>query len=62
MVYWPSLRPAWGRASWALMCASRLGSWHSPVTVDQKIRASRMASRSSSSALICRSGAVGKRP
>ena len=39
--------------------ALRLGSWHSPVTVTQKTRAARIASRSSSSGRISRSGALG---
>ncbi len=39
MVNWPSSSPVRGRASCAARWALRLGSWHRPVTVDQKIRA-----------------------
>ena len=52
------LRP---RASSAASVASRLGSSDSPVTVTQKISAARIASRSSSSERITRSGAFGRR-
>ena len=56
-----TVMPRRPRASSAARVALRLGSWQSPVTVAQKIAASRIASKSSSSARICRSGAVGKR-
>ena len=41
------------------MVAERDGSCESPVPVTQKMSAAAIASRSSSSARICRSGAVG---
>ena len=53
----PSAGP-WPRASQAAKCALRLGSSDRPVTVDQYSRAVRTASRSISSARICRSGAL----
>ena len=51
--------PALPRASSAASVAERLGSCESPVTVTQNSRAARIASRSSSSARISRSGALG---
>ena len=48
-------------ASSAASVAERDGSCESPVTVAQKTFASRIASRSSSSVLISRSGAFGSR-
>ena len=52
-------RQRWTKA--ATRSAVRLGSSLRPVPVTQKIRASRMASRSSSCASISRSGALGRR-
>jgi hypothetical protein len=49
------------RASSAASVADRLGSCDSPVTVTQKTRAARIASRSSSPVWISRSGALGSR-
>ena len=49
------------RASSAAIVAARDGSWHRPVPVTQKMSAAAIASRSSSSARIWRSGAVGNR-
>ena len=51
--------PDFARASRAAKVAPRLGSWESPVTVTQNTRAARIASRSSSSGRISRSGALG---
>ena len=48
-------------ASSAASVAERDGSCESPVTVAQNTRAERIASRSSSSARISRSGAFGSR-
>ena len=47
------------RASSAASVADRLGSCESPVPVTQKTFAARIASRSSSSGRISRSGAFG---
>ena len=49
------------RAASAVSVAVRLGSADRPVPVVQNTRAERMASRSSSSAVIVMSGAVGSR-
>ena len=56
------LQPGAGTRLMGLDMGGAAGLLQRPVTVDQKIPASLMAARSSSSALICRSGAVGNRP
>src|SRR2546423_5096868 len=56
----PILIPLRPRASSAASVAERLGSCDSPVTVAQKTLAARIASKSSSSAEMSRSGALGR--
>jgi hypothetical protein len=53
--------PARSLASRAATVALRLGSWESPVTVTQNTLAAWIASMSSSSGWISRSGALGQR-